>query len=68
MSKIKHGLIWDLYFKQTTLTERENRIKELEQALRESLQITAERESYVHNKEDSYRQLELKVIPYFLYR
>ncbi|VDK20105.1 unnamed protein product [Taenia asiatica] len=40
------------------IAEKEVRVRELEQALRESVRLTAEREAHVASREDSTRQLE----------
>nr|VZI39770.1 unnamed protein product [Spirometra erinaceieuropaei] len=43
------------------MSEKEVRIRELEQALRESVRLTAEREAHVASREDSTRQLEQQI-------
>lgn len=48
-------------FLQSMLSEKEIRVRELEQALRESVRLTAEREAHVASREDSSRQLEHQV-------
>lgn len=44
------------------MSEKEHRIRELEQALRESVRITAEREIYASGRDDETRLLEQQVI------
>uniref|UniRef100_A0A5K3EF92 GRIP domain-containing protein n=1 Tax=Mesocestoides corti TaxID=53468 RepID=A0A5K3EF92_MESCO len=43
------------------IAEKDVRVRELEQALRESVRLTAEREAHVASREDSTRQLENQV-------
>ncbi|VEL40641.1 unnamed protein product [Protopolystoma xenopodis] len=43
------------------ISEKENRIRELEQALRESIRLTAEREVYASGREEASRQIEQQV-------
>ncbi|CDS41937.1 ELKS:Rab6 interacting:CAST family [Echinococcus multilocularis] len=43
---------------KNVIAEKEVRVRELEQALRESVRLTAEREAHVASREDSTRQLE----------
>ncbi|VDP87028.1 unnamed protein product, partial [Schistosoma mattheei] len=40
------------------ITEKDGRIRELEQALRESVRLTAEREIYASGRDDETRHLE----------
>lgn len=43
---------------QNMMSEKEVRVRELEQALRESVRLTAERETHFTSREDNNRQLE----------
>jgi len=56
-SRVQHWLhIWKLgisyvHFVQGVITDREHRISELEEALRESIRITAQREVVMHEQQ-----------------
>lgn len=43
------------------MSEKDSRIRELEQALRESVRLTAEREIYASGRDDETRHLEQQV-------
>lgn len=51
---------------QGIITEKDGRIRELEQALRESVRLTAEREIYASGRDDETRHLEQQVYWFFL--
>lgn len=51
---------------QGIITEKDGRIRELEQALRESVRLTAEREIYASGRDDETRHLEQQVSWFFI--
>ncbi|KAF8566957.1 hypothetical protein P879_05302 [Paragonimus westermani] len=51
----------DIEILKGIMSEKDSRIRELEQALRESVRLTAEREIYASGRDDESRHLELQV-------